>query len=88
MSAVPECASVSNSSDTFDCLRGNVSTASLIQGLFASVSPLFTDLTYSPNIDGPGGVLPNVPSKLVNAERLPVMIGTNLDEGTVIIPCC
>lgn len=33
-------------------------------------------------MDGPDGILPDLPTKLVPTALLPVMLGSNLDEGT------
>uniref|UniRef100_A0A8H7XNH5 Carboxylic ester hydrolase n=1 Tax=Psilocybe cubensis TaxID=181762 RepID=A0A8H7XNH5_PSICU len=85
ISAIPECASLANSTNTFDCLRGNVTTASLLQGFAASTTDVRTDLTYFPTIDGPQGILPDLPTKLIPTARLPVILGSNLDEGTFFI---
>lgn len=41
---------------------------------------------WDPTIDGPGGILPDIPSKLLaqgQFARLPFVAGTVLDEGTL-----
>lgn len=61
-----------------------MNTSSVLQGLQVSipVNSGVSDTSWFPNIDGPGGLLPVVPSKLISAERLPMIIGNNRDEGT------
>lgn len=81
VSAIPECASLANSTNTFDCLRGNFTTATMLKGVAASTTNIPTDLTYFPTIDGPDGILPDLPTKLVPTAHIPVMLGSNLDEG-------
>ncbi|PPQ91811.1 hypothetical protein CVT25_000260 [Psilocybe cyanescens] len=85
VSAIPECASLANSTNTFDCLRGNFTTATMLKGVAASTTNIPTDLTYFPTIDGPDGILPDLPTKLVPTAHIPVMLGSNLDEGTFFI---
>ncbi|KAG5220602.1 feruloyl esterase [Salix suchowensis] len=44
---------------------------------------------WDPTIDGPGGILPDIPSKLLargQFARLPFIAGTVLDEGTTFTP--
>lgn len=62
----------------------------------ANTSQIFTGLSkslveapelfgFDPTIDGPGGLFPDIASKLINAghfARLPFIAGTNLDEGS------
>ncbi|KAF8182349.1 esterase 1 [Pholiota molesta] len=55
-------------------------------GAFLSHRLGVSDTSWFPNIDGPGGLLPDVPSKLISAERLPMIIGNNRDEGTLFTP--
>lgn len=76
---VPECASVANTQNTFECLQG-ASSASILQALFTA-GILGNTTFFSPVIDGPGGFLPDVPSRVPSKSGLPSMIGTNLDEG-------
>lgn len=78
--AVPECASDADTQDTFDCLRG-VNSSSISQAVVATG---FTS-SFGPVIDGPGGLLPDLPSRLFQRghfARLPSIAGTNLDEGS------
>lgn len=82
--AVPECASHASTQNTFDCLR-SVNTSSILQALapspLAALDP--NNLAWFPVLDGPNGVLPDLPSKLFREgkyARVPFIAGTNLDE--------
>lgn len=59
-----------------DCLHGNITAASLLKGIDVVASGAPTDVNFSPNIDGPEGVLPDLLSKLVPTARLPVIISS------------
>ncbi|ESK84656.1 extracellular triacylglycerol lipase precursor [Moniliophthora roreri MCA 2997] len=81
--AVPECAALVGSNDTFDCLQ-SVNSSSILQGLVASIAEASELFPWSPAIDGPGGFIPDLPSRLFKKgifARLPFIAGTNLDEG-------
>jgi len=83
VSAVPECASLAQSNHTFQCLQTAQSSA--LQTAISSVPSIIEDLIpFPPTIDGPGGILPDLPSKIYftgRFARLPFIAGTNLDEG-------
>ncbi|KAL0065245.1 hypothetical protein AAF712_007756 [Marasmius tenuissimus] len=88
VAGVPECASVANTSNTFDCLK-TANTSSILQGLVASINEADELFPYNPTLDGPGGFLPDRPSNLLKQGRfakVPFIAGTNLDEGTFITP--
>ncbi|KAK1219396.1 hypothetical protein PQX77_017921 [Marasmius sp. AFHP31] len=88
VAGVPECASVANTSNTFDCLK-TANTSSIFQGLVASINEADELFPYNPTLDGPGGFLPDRPSNLLKQGRfakVPFIAGTNLDEGTFITP--
>ncbi|KAF8890728.1 Carboxylesterase [Infundibulicybe gibba] len=57
VAAVPECASLAMSSDTFDCLRA-ANSSTLLQAL-TTAGILANTTLFTPVIDGPGGVLPH-----------------------------
>ncbi|KAG7089104.1 hypothetical protein E1B28_010813 [Marasmius oreades] len=86
VSGVPECASIANSgASTFDCLK-TANSSSILKGVIIAVGNVTTTTGFVPTLDGPGGSLPDRPSRLLKAgrfARLPVIAGTNLDEGTV-----
>lgn len=70
---------MANTQNTFNCLQG-VSSATLLRALF-SAGILGSTTSFSPVIDGPGGFLPDVPSRVPSKSGLPTITGTNLDEG-------
>jgi hypothetical protein len=75
VSAIPECASTANSSDTFSCLQ-QVNTTSLREAISAGDR-------FQPVMDGPGGLIPNWPSQVPILSDIPLLIGTNKDEGLI-----
>ncbi|KAJ7742578.1 esterase 1 [Mycena metata] len=89
VAAVPFCASTATSGLTFDCLR-RANTTDIFTGLSVVTSPPSTgaadeSLPWGPVLDGPGGVIPDLPSVLFRRgsfARLPFIAGTN--KGTRI----
>ncbi|KAJ7643875.1 extracellular triacylglycerol lipase precursor [Roridomyces roridus] len=82
---VPSCASLATSGSTFDCLQ-KANTTEIFQGLAMAASHPTGILPWNPVIDGPGGIIPDLPSVLLqNGQfaKLPFISGTNLDEGTL-----
>lgn len=81
---VASCASVNvTSGSTFDCLR-NATTAEIFSGLSTALAEATESFPWDPVIDGPGGLIPDLPSVLFGRgqfARLPFIAGTNLDEG-------
>lgn len=84
VAAVPACASVANSSDTFDCMR-SATTEEIFNATTTVLSHIDDEeLPFSPVIDGPGEIIPELPSKLYakgQFARIPFISGTNMDEG-------
>ncbi|KAF8181105.1 esterase 1 [Pholiota molesta] len=80
VAAVPACAAAVGSTDTVACIRV-ADSASLLAALAAAPGAAFV-----PVIDGPGGLLPDRPSLLALQARLPTLVGTNRDEGTLFTP--
>ncbi|EJD02496.1 esterase 1 [Fomitiporia mediterranea MF3/22] len=81
---VPECAGATPN-NTFSCLR-SASTETIVNAT-AQVNPF--SVAFRPVIDGPGGVLPDLPSKLYAGGRVPIVpfiTGDTLDEGTFFVP--
>ena len=73
--------------NTFDCLR-EASTAEILTGLKKSIAEAQEVFGFDPTIDGPHGLLPDIPSNLLKAGRfakLPFISGTNLDEGSYTV---
>ncbi|KAI9069321.1 esterase 1 [Trametes sanguinea] len=86
VAAVPECSGVS-SNDTFDCLR-QASVLTLLNAQGSASGQAGEQFPWAPVIDGEGGVIPDLPSKLLAAgtfSRLPFISGSNLDEGTQFV---
>ncbi|KAJ7908703.1 esterase 1 [Mycena leptocephala] len=70
----------------FNCLR-TVNSSVLLNAFEASTAQSNQQYPWAPTIDGPGGILPDLPSKLFSAgqfARLPFIAGTNLDEASII----
>lgn len=76
VSAIPECASLANSSGTFSCLQ-EVDTTSLVNALSAGSR-------FQPVMDGVGGLIPDWPSQITVLANVPTLLGTNLDEGQIL----
>ena len=80
---VPSCASTANSSDTFDCLR-KANSSDILAGLLTAIHESPELFAFSPTLDGPDGLYPEIASALLSQghfARLPFIAGTNLDEG-------
>ncbi|KAF9477645.1 extracellular triacylglycerol lipase precursor [Pholiota conissans] len=88
VSGVPSCASLATSGHTFDCLRKANSTE-MFTGVVTAISDAPEEFGFDPTIDGPGGLFPDIASRLLKKghfARLPFIAGTNLDEGTLFTP--
>ena len=87
--AVPECASLVSSNDTFGCLR-NASSTEILAAWNVSLSLANEQFPWVPVIDGSEGLIPALPSELYTAgafPRVPFIAGTNLDEGAACLKC-
>ena len=77
------------SGHTLDCLR-RANSSNIAQGLRTynpNPSQLYL-LPFDPTLDGPNGLIPDYPSKLLAKGRfacVPFIAGTNLDEGEEIV---
>ena len=86
VSGVASCTSLAKSGNTFDCLKEANSTE-ISTGLLQSLGEAPEMFAFGPTIDGPGGLFPDIASRLIDAghfARLPFIAGTNLDEGLFI----
>ncbi|KAF8646650.1 hypothetical protein AX16_007148 [Volvariella volvacea WC 439] len=86
--AVTGCEHVADSGHTFDCLR-QADEAAILQGIVTSIANAPEQFPFKPNLDGHGGVLPELPSEVFKKghfAKLPFIAGTNLDEGTAFVP--
>ncbi|KAH9476837.1 Lipase 1 [Psilocybe cubensis] len=85
VASIPGCEAVANTPNTIDCIR-QADTQSILQGLNGGQVFFFNGSNYQAVIDGPGGFLVDRPSVVPAKSRLPMLIGTNLDEGTIFTP--
>ncbi len=87
VSDVPACTNAT-AGQTFSCMQ-SVDTASLLTA-WEETSAFFPEpFLFAPVIDGPDGLVPDLPSKLIAAgkfSKIPFIAGTNLDEGVPICP--
>ena len=82
-----ECASAAAGS-TFACMR-NATTSDLLSSWEAVAAAFPEPFLFVPVIDGPDGLLTDLPSNLLAAgkfSKIPFMAGTVLDEGTDFVP--
>ena len=78
---------MAETSNTFNCLR-QANTSEIFAGLIQSLAEAPELFGFDPTIDGPHGLLPDIPSNLLKAGRfakLPFIAGTNLDEGSYAV---
>ena len=83
MAGIASCSSLAGTRHTFDCVR-NANSIEIFAGLRAAISEAPEEFAFDPTIDGPGGLYPDIPSKLLargHFAKLPFISGTNLDEG-------
>ncbi|KAF8145657.1 Alpha/Beta hydrolase protein [Mycena galopus ATCC 62051] len=83
VSGVPSCSDLATSRSTFDCLA-QANTTEIFQGFTLVTAESTTLKPWPPVLDGPGGLIPDLPSALFNGgqfARLPFIAGTVLDEG-------
>lgn len=88
VAGVTSCRPLAGTRHTFDCIR-NATSTEIFSGLQAAISKAPEEFAFDPTIDGPGGLYPDIPSRLLtrgNFAQLPFISGTNLDEGTIFIP--
>ena len=82
VSEVPECKGVSPQ-NAFSCLQ-SASSETILNAGNTALSSIQEQFPFCPVIDGAGGIIPDIPSKLFAAghfKKLPIMTGTVLDEG-------
>ena len=84
----PSCANASEGG-TFPCVRSVASTAELLTS-WEEAAAYFPELVlFVPVLDGPNGLIPDMPSKLLSAghfSKIPFIAGAVLDEGTEYVP--
>jgi acetylcholinesterase len=90
VSAVPECASKANTTETFDCLRGVKNDTVLIQAWANTSGISVSGIPWVPTLDGDveESVFRDLPSRIFKEgkmAKIPFITGTNLDEGQYIL---
>ncbi|KAK0199371.1 extracellular triacylglycerol lipase precursor [Desarmillaria ectypa] len=87
VSSVPGCSSWVGTSFSMNCLR-KANTSAIMEGLRKVYEDpkASEEFWFSPNVDGEGGLVPDLPSRLFSNIHLPFIAGTNLDEGTEFVP--
>ncbi|TFK83623.1 extracellular triacylglycerol lipase precursor [Polyporus arcularius HHB13444] len=87
VSDVPACADTT-AGNTFSCMQ-SVDTAALLTAWQETDASFPEPFLFVPVLDGPNGLIPDLPSKLFAAgkfSKIPFIAGTNLDEGTYFTP--
>jgi carboxylesterase type B len=82
--SIPSCATAS-ANNTFSCLR-SASSSDLLAGISAGLA--LEEFPFQPVLDGPGGIVSDYPAKRLSrgaGGQVPLMIGTNLDEGPFLL---
>ncbi|KAL0569300.1 hypothetical protein V5O48_012664 [Marasmius crinis-equi] len=88
VSAVAPCSHLSSTTNTLDCLRSeNVSSGDLVRAYEIANITFGGSLSFAwaPILDGDGGLVPGYTSQSVIKANFPVIVGSNLDEGTLIV---
>ncbi|KAJ7770442.1 extracellular triacylglycerol lipase precursor [Mycena metata] len=86
VNAIPECANSTGSS--IECLQRLDNSTTLQQAIITSWAESKEGYPWVPVLDGPNGLLPDLPSVLLEKgkfARLPFIAGSNLDEGTYFV---
>ncbi|KAJ7627511.1 esterase 1 [Mycena polygramma] len=80
--AVPGCSDCKD--ESFACLR-DANSSALVEAMASASAQSHEVYPWAPVIDGPGGLLTDLPSVLMEKgkfARIPFIAGSNLDEGT------
>ena len=84
VSNIPGCADSVENGTSIPCAQ-TASTQDILKALTQTADTFPGVILWQPVIDGPGGLIPDLASKLHEEgkfAKLPFMTGTNLDEGT------
>ncbi|KAI5122704.1 hypothetical protein M0805_009757 [Coniferiporia weirii] len=87
VSAVPECEGAQPGC-TFECLR-SASFETIVAAAGTALDIIQEEFPFCPTIDGHGGIIPDLPSVLFargQFSKIPIITGTNMDEGTLFTP--
>ena len=82
VSKIPECTNAPTD-NTFGCLQ-TANVENIVSAAAATQNESSYVALFAPVLDGPGGLLPALPSEIWEKgtfARLPFIAGTNLDEG-------
>ncbi|EEB95118.1 hypothetical protein MPER_05966, partial [Moniliophthora perniciosa FA553] len=86
VAAIPECQDA-DQNNTFDCLRrDDLNTTHVLQAIRSSLNQADEQYPFVPTLDGPEGVLPELPSETLKKgcySKIPFIAGNTLDEGTL-----
>lgn len=80
---IASCGPNTKPGSTFDCIQA-ATTPEIFEGLSATLAKTSNLFTWDPSVDGPGGLIPDLPSVLLQQgkfARLPFISGANQDEG-------
>lgn len=86
VNATSECSGKVGTNVTFSCMR-NASLATLLSAYDTSSAVSPESFQFVPVIDGPGGLIPDLPSTLMaegKFSRIPLITGANLDDGKAL----
>jgi len=86
VSAIPGCSTARSTNTTIACVR-NANTTSILKAFTTAGLNFNNFVSFQPVIDGPTGMVTDRNSQ-IKADHLnmPLIIGTNLDEGTLFTP--
>jgi acetylcholinesterase len=79
------CGDTVRTGNSIACLQ-KANSSTILDGIISASVEAGEDYPWVPIIDGPNGVMPDIPSVLLKKghfARLPFIAGTNLDEGEV-----
>ncbi|KAL0569299.1 hypothetical protein V5O48_012663, partial [Marasmius crinis-equi] len=87
VSAIPSCSHLSDATNTLGCLRSeDVNSDDLLRAFeIANITFRGPTVDWEPVLDGKDGLVPRYPSQSTVKATFPVIIGSNLDEGTLFI---
>ncbi|ESK89101.1 extracellular triacylglycerol lipase precursor [Moniliophthora roreri MCA 2997] len=87
IAALPECKNAAPE-NTFDCLRkDDINSTHLLEAITASLSKAAEQYSFVPTLDGPDGLLADIPSEMLKKgqySKIPFIAGNVLDEGPIL----
>ncbi|THV05188.1 extracellular triacylglycerol lipase precursor [Dendrothele bispora CBS 962.96] len=89
VSNIPQCASVAGTDQTFDCIQSVTNSTLLLEAMIQAIADSgIGSSPFKPTIDGPGGMLSDLPSRLIEQGKfspVPMIFGDDLDQGAYIV---